>query len=124
RQAPANPSYRRFFDNAGLIALQADEPEVFDASHRAVVALVQAGKVDGLRIDHLDGIRDPPRYLEFLRAAVSRGGRETYVVAEKILGRGEELPPDWPVSGTTGYEFGAAAELALLSPSGLRKLEA
>jgi (1->4)-alpha-D-glucan 1-alpha-D-glucosylmutase len=102
RVAPEEIDYRRFFDIAELVALRQHVPEVFDATHAFVLQLVHEGKVNGLRIDHVDGLHDPGGYLARLREHVE--GR-CYVVVEKILAEGEALPEDWPVAGTTGYEF-------------------
>ncbi|HEX5932643.1 MAG TPA: malto-oligosyltrehalose synthase, partial [Pseudorhizobium sp.] len=102
RDAPRDLSYRRFFEITGLVGLRVEDPEVFDAAHRTVLELVREGRIDGLRIDHVDGLADPKGYLERLRQAV---GPELYIVVEKILGEGEHIPSDWPIAGTTGYEF-------------------
>jgi (1->4)-alpha-D-glucan 1-alpha-D-glucosylmutase len=77
-----------------------EDPEVFRATHELIVQLVENGSVDALRIDHPDGLADPKGYLD--RLAEASGGRWT--VVEKILEPGEELPGDWPVAGTTGYD--------------------
>ncbi len=111
QEAGVRINYRRFFDVAGLAALRIEDPAVFQASHRLVIELVRAGIVDALRIDHPDGLRDPGRYFERLQAAVAAAGGERpagpiYLVAEKILAEGEDLPAEWPVNGTTGYDFG------------------
>jgi (1->4)-alpha-D-glucan 1-alpha-D-glucosylmutase len=90
---------RRFFDIGELAGVRMEDPEVFEALNRKVLALVQAGLVDGLRIDHPDGLADPAQYLRRLRD----GGADR-VWVEKILEPGEQLR-DWPVEGTTGYEF-------------------
>ncbi|GAC1696563.1 MAG: malto-oligosyltrehalose synthase [Candidatus Limnocylindrales bacterium] len=95
--------YRRFFDIKELIALRAEDPDVFDRVHEIPLRLVHAGSVDGLRIDHPDGLRDPAGYFTRLRAAAP----DTWIVAEKILGPDERLREDWPVDGTTGYDFAA-----------------
>ena len=113
-------NYRRFFDVSDLAALQADDPEVFDASHRLVLELVHAGQVTGLRIDHVDGLRDPKAYLDRLARASGRA----YVVVEKILQRSEHLRRDWPVEGTTGYEFLDAAGGLAVDGGGARALGA
>ena len=99
----ANPeiAYRRFFDVTDLVALRTDLPLVFEATHRLTIDLVTSGLVDGLRIDHPDGLRDPEGYLDELTDQV--GAAPIWV--EKILGPGEELPRSWPVAGTTGYDF-------------------
>lgn len=95
-------SYRRFFEIAGLAGLSVEDPRVFDDSHRLVLDLVHEGTVDGLRIDHVDGLADPQAYLERLRDAV---GPDVYIVVEKILEKEEPFPAHWPVQGATGYEF-------------------
>jgi (1->4)-alpha-D-glucan 1-alpha-D-glucosylmutase len=92
--------YRRFFDVNTLIGLRVEVPEVFAETHRLAVALVRSGAADGLRIDHVDGIQDPGRYLHRLRERCS-----CYVIAEKILQDEERLPDGWPIEGTTGYDF-------------------
>jgi (1->4)-alpha-D-glucan 1-alpha-D-glucosylmutase len=96
---PETGFYRRFFDIDDLAALRQEDPEVFEASHAKVLALVAEGLVDGLRIDHPDGLADPAGYLARLR---ERGVERVWV--EKILEADETLR-DWPVSGTVGYEF-------------------
>jgi (1->4)-alpha-D-glucan 1-alpha-D-glucosylmutase len=111
RDAPRELSYRRFFEITGLVGLRVEDPEVFADAHRLVLDLVRDGRVDGLRIDHVDGLADPKAYLEQLREAA---GPDTYIVVEKILGEGEQLPDDWPISGTTGYEFIGALSNALV----------
>jgi (1->4)-alpha-D-glucan 1-alpha-D-glucosylmutase len=94
-------SYRRFFDIETLAALRVEDEEVFAATHRLILGLIADGSVDGLRVDHIDGLADPEGYLERVCYAPSR----PYVVVEKILQPDEELPASWPVAGTTGYEF-------------------
>jgi (1->4)-alpha-D-glucan 1-alpha-D-glucosylmutase len=94
-------SYRRFFDIETLAGLRVEDEAVFADTHRLILELVADGTVDGLRIDHVDGLADPQGYLERLRQAT--GG--AYVVVEKILQAGEELPGSWPVAGTSGYDF-------------------
>lgn len=95
-------SYRRFFEITGLVGVRAEDPVVFADTHRLILELVRDKTVDGLRIDHVDGLADPRAYLDRLRQAV---GPNTYIVVEKILEKDEALPDDWPVEGTTGYEF-------------------
>ncbi|PLV63444.1 malto-oligosyltrehalose synthase [Erwinia sp. B116] len=102
RDAPGELSYRRFFEITGLAGVRVEDPAVFADSHRLILELVHSGAVDGLRVDHVDGLADPKGYLEQLRAAA---GDACYITVEKILSAGERLPADWPVSGTTGYEF-------------------
>jgi (1->4)-alpha-D-glucan 1-alpha-D-glucosylmutase len=113
-------SYRRFFEITGLVGLRVEDGAVFEASHRLVSDLVRSGRVEGLRIDHIDGLADPRAYLERLRVAV---GPEVYIVVEKILGSGETLPRNWPVDGTTGYEFIAALTNVFLDRGGLTMLD-
>lgn len=93
-------NYRRFFDVNDLAALCIERDEVFQATHALIGALIADGLVAGLRIDHPDGLYDPAEYLRRLQTLSPR-----YVVVEKILEPGERLPEDWPVQGTTGYEF-------------------
>jgi (1->4)-alpha-D-glucan 1-alpha-D-glucosylmutase len=95
-------NYRRFFDVNDLAAVRVELPEVFRQSHELVLRLLATGKADGLRVDHPDGLWDPGGYFRALQAA---HGSPLYVVAEKILSHGERLPEDWPVAGTTGYDF-------------------
>lgn len=99
-------NYRRFFDVTELVSLRMDRPEVFAESHRLVLEWIASGHATGLRIDHPDGLRDPRAYFERLQSeAAAATGNPLYVVAEKILSAGEQLPDDWPVDGTTGYDF-------------------
>lgn len=93
-------NYRRFFDIDDLVAVRVEDPEVFEATHRRILGWLADGSLDGLRIDHPDGLRLPAAYLERLRAAAP----EAWIVVEKILEAEETLRP-WPVDGTTGYEF-------------------
>jgi (1->4)-alpha-D-glucan 1-alpha-D-glucosylmutase len=94
-------SYRRFFDIETLAGLRVEDEAVFADTHRLILGLVAEAAVDGLRVDHVDGLADPEGYLVRLRDAT--GG--AYVVVEKILQADEELPRSWPVAGTTGYDF-------------------
>ncbi|NTJ41903.1 malto-oligosyltrehalose synthase [Agrobacterium larrymoorei] len=105
RDAKRDLSYRRFFEVTGLAGIRVEDEKVFNDSHRLILELVRNGSVTGLRIDHIDGLADPKGYLERLRREV---GPDCYITVEKILGEEEQLPSDWPVSGTTGYEFIAA----------------
>ncbi|MBZ5726439.1 MAG: malto-oligosyltrehalose synthase [Acidobacteriia bacterium] len=115
-------NYRRFFDINELIGLRIEVPEVFDNRNRQIFELVRSGKVTGLRIDHIDGLWDPACYLQRLENAVG-AGRRLYVVVEKILGRDESLPREWPVNGTTGYEFLNAVNGIFVHREGLARLE-
>jgi (1->4)-alpha-D-glucan 1-alpha-D-glucosylmutase len=118
RTAAAALNWRRFFDITSLIAIRAEDPRVFDATHAVLLGLVRDGLIDGLRIDHPDGLADPRGYLERLSAATA--GR--WVVAEKILGTGEELPADWQCAGTTGYDALAAVGALGTDPAGIAPL--
>jgi (1->4)-alpha-D-glucan 1-alpha-D-glucosylmutase len=100
RVANEELNYRRFFDVGTLAAVRVENPEVFDATHEVLVGLLREGLVDGLRIDHPDGLADPGGYLDRLAAATD----DAWVVVEKILAPAEELPEDWATAGTTGYE--------------------
>ena len=102
KDARRHLSYRRFFEITGLVGVRVEDEPVFDDVHRLVLDLVRSGAVDGLRIDHVDGLADPAGYLKQLRAEI---GPDAYLVVEKILEGDETLPADWPVNGTTGYEF-------------------
>ena len=101
-EARRDLSYRRFFEIAGLAGVRVEDAQVFDDVHRLALDLVHRGVVDGLRIDHVDGLADPAGYLRRLR---EQAGEDCYIVVEKILAPGEGLPAGWPVDGTTGYEF-------------------
>lgn len=108
RTAERRPAYRRFFTINELIGLRIEDPEVFRVVHQKVFELIANGSVTGLRIDHIDGLQRPRKYLQDLRRASSEllpDGDAVYVVVEKILGEDERLPDDWVVDGTTGYEF-------------------
>ncbi|WP_207459900.1 malto-oligosyltrehalose synthase [Azospirillum sp. SYSU D00513] len=95
-------NYRRFFNINDLAGLRMHEPELFEHAHRLVLRMVEDGTLDGIRIDHIDGLFDPKGYCERLVAATSK---PFYLVVEKILARHERLREDWPIDGTTGYEY-------------------
>lgn len=101
RKSREDLGYRRFFDIDSLVALRVEDDTVFAETHRLPLQWVVSGMVQGLRIDHIDGLRDPAEYLERLR----RAAPEAWIVVEKILAPGERLREDWPVQGTTGYDF-------------------
>jgi len=109
---PASGWYRRFFDIGGLGGVRVEDPEVFETTHAKALELVADGLVDGLRIDHPDGLANPRAYLERLR---ERGVRHVWV--EKILEPDERLR-DWPVEGTTGYEFANDVTALFVDPAG------
>ncbi|TNM62724.1 malto-oligosyltrehalose synthase [Aliirhizobium smilacinae] len=121
RDAPRDLSYRRFFEITGLAGIRVEDDVVFDDTHRLILDLVRAGVVDGLRVDHVDGLVDPKAYLERLR---QEAGPDCYITVEKILGEGEDVSPDWPISGTTGYEFIATLSDALVDGEKLSQLDA
>ncbi|SIR80940.1 malto-oligosyltrehalose synthase [Micromonospora avicenniae] len=112
RRGDAELTYRRFFAVSDLAGLRVEDPEVFAATHELVLRWASAGEVDGIRVDHPDGLRDPGGYLARLRAAAPAG----WLVVEKILEYGEELPA-WPVDGTTGYETLAAVSGLFVDPA-------
>src|SRR4029450_11162782 len=103
RRAAVDLNYRRFFTVNELIGVRQEDPEVYRRTHATILRLVAEGLVDGVRVDHIDGLSDPAAYLRRLAAAVP------FVVVEKILEDGERLP-DWPVAGNTGYELLAVAD--------------
>src|SRR5262249_30421638 len=124
RVATDEINYRRFFDVDEMAAIRVEDPEVFQGVHRKVFQFLERGWINGLRIDHADGLLDPLAYLENIRAgAIQAQTRVTndsqhgepkgtavepippYLVVEKILGHNETLPKEWPVQGTTGYGF-------------------
>ncbi len=111
RVASDEINYRRFFDINDLAALRMEDCHVFEATHQLVLELIAEGKVDGLRIDHPDGLYDPLQYFQRLqdrvaiRSPAQAGEQPIYIVAEKILAEHEPLRQDWPIHGTTGYEF-------------------
>ncbi len=107
-------NYRRFFNISQLAGVRVELPEVFEATHHLALEWYRRGWVDGFRVDHPDGLRDPARYLERLRAAAP----EAWVTVEKILEPGEELPQDWPVAGTTGYDFLNRVGSVFIDPAG------
>jgi (1->4)-alpha-D-glucan 1-alpha-D-glucosylmutase len=112
------PNYRRFFEISGLIALRQEEPEVFEHTHALILRLVGEGLIQGLRVDHPDGLTDPAGY--FRKLAERAPG--AWIVAEKILAPDERLPRDWPVAGTTGYDALRLTGGIFLDPAGERPL--
>lgn len=105
--------HRRFFDVGGLAGVRMEDPEVWEVTHAKIVELAQAGLIDGVRVDHPDGLANPRRYLERLQEA---GIERAWV--EKILEPGERLRPEWPVEGTTGYEFLNDVTALFVDPDG------
>ncbi|GAC1663882.1 MAG: malto-oligosyltrehalose synthase [Candidatus Acidiferrum sp.] len=120
-------NYRRFFTITDLVGVRVEEPVVFEAIHGLVLRLIPRAAFTGLRIDHIDGLRDPSAYLQRLQDRLARsqenGSASTYVIVEKILERDEQLPADWPVSGTTGYEFLNHTNRLFVHPDGVKDLE-
>lgn len=98
-------NFRRFFSITHLVGVRVEDPGVFDATHDLAIRIGLKDVCAGLRIDHIDGLRDPLGYLARLRERLSAKSREPYLIVEKILARDETLPLNWPVDGTTGYEF-------------------
>ncbi|MDI6710280.1 MAG: malto-oligosyltrehalose synthase [Bacillota bacterium] len=119
-------NYRRFFDVTDLAGVRMDDEKVFEATHALVFELVRRGTVTGLRIDHIDGLSDPRAYLRALQGRLARpdGDHSFYIVVEKILGQGEELPGDWPVHGTTGYDFLNLVNAIFVDGDGAAELDA
>ena len=120
RRADSDLNYRRFFAINTLAGLRAEDPAIFDATHDLVLRLVRDGAVDGLRIDHPDGLADPKGYLD--RLADASGNRWT--VVEKILEPGEDLPESWATAGTTGYDALSEVDQVLIDPAGEAALTA
>ena len=118
RRGAAELTYRRFFDVATLAGLRVEDPEVYGETHALVLRLVGDGTVDGLRIDHPDGLAVPGAYLKWLRR--DTGG--VWTVVEKILEPGERLPDTWACAGTTGYDAARLVTGVLVDPAGERPL--
>ncbi|HEV2316138.1 MAG TPA: malto-oligosyltrehalose synthase [Thermoplasmata archaeon] len=119
-------NYRRFFDVAGLVGVRVEDPGVFRWSHGKVLEWTGKGYFRGIRVDHVDGLADPRAYLQRLhRALGSRAGHHAQpsVWVEKILAPREELPPSWPVEGSTGYDAMARIDGLLVDPDGLDRLD-
>jgi (1->4)-alpha-D-glucan 1-alpha-D-glucosylmutase len=133
RTAADEVNWRRFFDIGTLAAVRTERIEVFDAVHALVLRLFAQGVIDGVRIDHVDGLVDPREYCQRLREKLAEreserpaqlDGPRAYVVVEKILARGEALPEDWKVDGTTGYDFMNDVGALLHDPRGEATLTA
>lgn len=114
RDAMKKLNYRRFFYINDLVALRTEDRSVFDEAHSLIFNLLEAGKVQALRVDHVDGLRDPEEYIDRLRRRLAElvthskrihSSNEPYIVVEKILMSGEDLQANWKISGTTGYDF-------------------
>ncbi|MDO5495679.1 MAG: malto-oligosyltrehalose synthase [bacterium] len=113
-------NYRRFFDVDTLVAVRVDERSVFDATHALLFELFESGHIDGFRIDHPDGLADPRGYMRWLSEATDGA----WIVAEKILEGHEQLPADWPVAGTTGYDSAWRIGALHVDPAGAMELAA
>jgi len=135
RTAADEVNWRRFFDVSTLGGVRVERPEVFEASHALIFRLFTGGLIDGVRIDHVDGLAEPREYCQRLRArleelstqrpeALRHGNGHTYFVVEKILARGEPLRRDWQVDGTTGYDFMNDVGALLHDPAGAEPLAA
>jgi (1->4)-alpha-D-glucan 1-alpha-D-glucosylmutase len=122
-------NYRRFFDINDLISVRVEDARVFEATHGLIFKLIKAGNVTGLRADHIDGLYDPLEYFQRLQASIAPEAQTQeipprfYVVVEKILIGDEALPEDWPVHGTTGYEFIKAVNMLFVDSRGIRTLD-
>jgi (1->4)-alpha-D-glucan 1-alpha-D-glucosylmutase len=114
RTAESELVYRRFFDINSMVGIRTENEYVFADTHRLILQWVRAGEVDGLRVDHPDGLQDPRQYFQRLSAAAPR----TWIVAEKILAAGEHLPCNWNIAGTTGYDFLNLAGGLFVDPHG------
>jgi len=121
-------NYRRFFTIADLVGIRVEDPFVFEATHGQLLRLISRDPFTGLRVDHIDGLRDPFAYLTRLQERLTSPEAEAsspsnYLLVEKILQRNELLPADWPVSGTTGYDYLNQAEGIQVNPQGAARME-
>jgi (1->4)-alpha-D-glucan 1-alpha-D-glucosylmutase len=127
RLASSDINYRRFFDVNTLAGLRVEDPGTFDAIHRLVKKLIAEGRLQGLRLDHIDGLRDPAQYFQRLRRLIRQAqGKDTrpfYIVIEKILGEQEKLHAFGGVHGTTGYEWLNTITQVLIDGKGLEPLD-
>jgi len=121
-------NYRRFFTIADLVGVRVEDPVVFEATHGSLCRLISKGPFTGVRVDHIDGLRDPFAYLIRLQERLASpdapaSSPTSYVLVEKILSRQEGLPRDWPVSGTTGYDYLNQANGVFVYPEGAKQIE-
>src|SRR6185437_12772048 len=123
RVAADEINYRRFFNINDLAGIRVELRELFEESHRLVFRLLEDGKVQGLRIDHIDGLFDPREYCERVQARAGRPGQPAYVVVEKILAAHERLPEEWPIAGTSGYDVLNLINGIFVDPAGERRLD-
>jgi len=112
--------YRRFFDINELVCLRMEDPEVFQETHRLILKLIRDEKITGLRIDHVDGLIDPLNYFKNLTQAIRK---PFYIIVEKILTNQERLSREWPIQGTTGYDFLNELNQLFIHPDGFLKLQ-
>ena len=110
-------NYRRFFDVNDLAGVRVEDAEVLAQTHRYVFELIESGRVQGLRIDHIDGLFNPGGYCTLLQDRAAALGHPQYLVVEKILGRSERLRRDWRIAGTTGYDFMNVVNGLFVDPS-------
>lgn len=123
RTATDEVNWRRFFDVSALAGVRVERHDVFESVHKLVLRLYADGVIDGLRIDHIDGLADPREYCDRLRQRLaSLRAQPPYIVVEKILAHGEPLREDWPVQGTTGYDFMNDVGALLHDPAGAAPL--
>jgi (1->4)-alpha-D-glucan 1-alpha-D-glucosylmutase len=119
-------NYRRFFAISDLVGMRVEDPIVFEAMHEQIFRLIGKGAIGGVRIDHIDGLRDPAGYLnklgERIASTASSNGGKPYVIVEKILAPHETLPEEWPVAGTTGYDYLNWANGIFVSRAGAKRL--
>jgi (1->4)-alpha-D-glucan 1-alpha-D-glucosylmutase len=120
RTADQELGYRRFFDVNTLVGLRMERAQVFEATHRRILEWLENGVLDGVRVDHPDGLRDPQQYFERLRARVP----DAWIIGEKILESGEFLRESWPIEGTTGYDFMNVCNNLIVRGNGLKELTA
>lgn len=118
RTADQELGYRRFFDINTLVGVRVERPRVFIATHARILEWLHTGVLDGVRVDHPDGLRDPLQYFEHLRKAAP----DAWIVAEKILQPGEDLRGNWPIDGTTGYDFLNACNAVLVDEEGIEEI--
>jgi (1->4)-alpha-D-glucan 1-alpha-D-glucosylmutase len=124
RAAQESINYRRFFDINDLVSLRVELPNVFHARHALIAHLIKHGAIGALRVDHVDGLRDPLDYLRRARTELRKKNRDAvYTIVEKITCGRETLPPAWPIEGTTGYDFLNAANFVFTSGPGYQQLE-
>ena len=126
RRASEEINYRRFFDIGDLISLRIEDPEVFEAVHALILEYAGTPGLDGFRADHVDGLFDPAHYAQRLHQRLTEAGGDPdgyLLLFEKILTGDEQLPSDWEISGTTGYEFAHRVNAVLADPDGFEQLE-